>query len=144
MMISKPQFRNGLLALVVAGVALSSVNWLRAGAHLESERAEKKHAYEMEEIMKIGNRGDKDKGIDSLLKKTLDGAASVAEKKKLLGYYLALEEFAAPKGDQKAWATKTGTLTMAMVDVLAGKDGAADRLKEASNCKACHSEHRPD
>ena len=138
------QLRRGLLVLATAGLTTAGATWLHAAGHLESERKEKEHAYEMEEIMVEGHKGDRNKGIDPLIKKTLNGSATDAEKKKLLAYYLALEEYEAPKGDQEEWKKRTSMLTMAMIDFMAGKEGASDRLDKAKNCKACHDAHKPD
>ena len=51
----------------------------------------------------------------------------------------------APKGDQKAYDDKVGELIAAMEAVAKGDtgDAARKRLDEASNCKACHTDHKP-
>ena len=47
-----------------------------------------------------------------------------------------------PKGDQAAYKEKVQKLIGATEEVIEKKPDAAAHYKEASNCKACHSEHR--
>ena len=83
------------------------------------------------------------KGKDSLLEKIKGGKASDDEKKKLHGLYEALAAFKPPMGDEKSWKDKTEALVAASKEVVEKKDGSLDKLKTASDCKACHSVHRP-
>ena len=46
------------------------------------------------------------------------------------------------KGDEASWKTKTAALVSAAKDLVEKKAGAADALKKASDCKACHSVHK--
>jgi len=89
------------------------------------------------QIMKEGHKGD-----GSLLKKVLDKKANDAEKKKLLGFYEVLAKAKCPKGDAKSWKDKTGALLAAMQKVMKNDSKGLEKLKAASNCKACHSKHK--
>jgi cytochrome c556 len=83
------------------------------------------------------------KGKDSLLEKIKGGKATDDDKKKLLSLYEALAKFKPPMGDEKSWTDKTAALVAAAKDLVDKKDGAMDKLKTASDCKACHTLHKP-
>lgn len=68
--------------------------------------------------------------------KVIAGDASAEEKKELVSLYEALGRNTPPKGDEAAWKDKT----KALVEAAKANDVAA--LKKASNCAACHSEHK--
>jgi hypothetical protein len=88
------------------------------------------------EVMQQAHKG-------GLLKKVLDGNASDEEKVQLLNLYVSLRENEAPKGDGDSWNDKTDAILIAAAKVVAGRDGATDELKGATNCMACHSVHKP-
>jgi len=89
------------------------------------------------EIMKKGH-----KGKTSLIKKVTSNKASDAEKKQLLGWYKAMAKMKPEKGDAESWNQKTAALVVAMEAVVAGDSKGVAALKKASNCKACHNEHK--
>src|SRR2546427_713416 len=89
----------------------------------------------IKEVMKVAMKG-------GLTKKVADGTANDEEKKKLAGLFAALHENKPPRGEQTSWDEKTKALVDAANDVLAGKEGATDKLKAAANCTACHSAHK--
>jgi len=82
------------------------------------------------------------KGKDSLVNKIIDGKGSDDDIKKLAGAYDALATFKPPMGDEKSWKDKTAALIAAAKEVSEKKAGATDKLKKASDCKACHSVHK--
>ncbi|MDF1756343.1 MAG: hypothetical protein P1U89_27765 [Verrucomicrobiales bacterium] len=94
----------------------------------------------IEKVMKEGLKGD-----DSPLAKTLDGAATAEEIKTLHDLIATLKGTTAPVGDQAGYDAKVKALIEAAEKVAGGsKDEAAlNTLEEASNCKACHSDHKP-
>ena len=92
---------------------------------------------DIKEVMTIAH-----KGKESIVEKIKGGSATDDEKKKLVGLYEALEGFKPPKGDEKSWKDKTEALLAAAKEVADKKDGAVDKLKKASDCKACHSVHK--
>ncbi len=84
------------------------------------------------------------KGKQSLVVRVADGKASADEAKSLLEYVKALDAANAPKGDQAAWKKKTGAIVKAAEGVVAGNKEANEQLRAATNCKACHDDHKPD
>lgn len=82
------------------------------------------------------------KGNDSLLKKIGDGKGSDDDHKKLLAYYEFMATQKPPQGDDASWKAKNDALIAAAKDLVEKKAGAAEALKKASNCKACHSVHK--
>lgn len=83
------------------------------------------------------------KGEKKVCEKIVEGTASEEEVKKSLELYKAAITVDPPKGDAAAYREKFTKLIAATEEVLAKKDGAAAAYKTASNCKACHSEHKP-
>ena len=83
------------------------------------------------------------KGKDSLVGKVTAGKGSEEDHKKLLEMYEFMATQKAPQGDEASWKTKTTALVAAAKDLVDKKAGAADTLKKASDCKACHSLHKP-
>jgi cytochrome c553 len=90
--------------------------------------------------MKEGLKGD-----DSPLAKTLDGAATDDEIKKLSELIATLKGTKAPVGDQAAYDEKVEALIKAAEKVAGGsKDEASLKaLEKAASCKACHKDHKP-
>ena len=84
------------------------------------------------------------KGEKKICEKIVDGTASEAEVKSTLDAYKAMADCKPPRGEQAAFKEKVAKLIGATEDVLAKKDGAAASYKAAVNCKACHSEHKPE
>ena len=82
------------------------------------------------------------KGNDSLLNKVTSGKGTEDDHKKLLTAYEFLAAQKPSKGDEASWKAKTAALISAAKDLVEKKAGAADALKKASDCKACHSVHK--
>ena len=80
---------------------------------------------------------------NEILKKTALGKSSKEEQKRLLALYKIMAMHAPPKGDAKAWKTKSNLLVKATEAVIAGKPDAKKMLSKASNCKNCHAAHKP-
>jgi cytochrome c553 len=116
-----------LVSLVV--VALSS------GAVLGFSAATLGPKHNIKEVMKEAHK-------DKLVNKVQDGQATKEEKEKLLGLYISLYDNKPTKGDQASWNDKSGALVVAAAKALLGQDGAADALKNAANCGACHKVHK--
>ncbi len=94
----------------------------------------------IEKVMKDGMKGD-----TSPINQVIKGSASGEQAKELAALIKTLHGTKAPKGEQADYEKKVGDL-IAAIDAVAGGDTgdtAIGRLKTASNCKACHSEHRP-
>lgn len=106
---------------------------------LVSQAADKKPKYSVEQIMEAINKGD-----DNVCKRVSQGKASKEDIAKLVEYYKELPANKPPKGDQKSWDEKTAALVKAVEGLKAGAPDALTKFKEAVNCKACHTAHRPD
>jgi hypothetical protein len=104
------------------------------GFTLADDKDKPKH--DIKAVMKTAMKG-------GLCKKVGDGQASDAEKKELLELFEALGKNKPPKGDQKAWDEKTKALVEGAKAAVDGKSDAADKLKKAANCGACHKDHKP-
>jgi len=111
-----------------------------ASAPIQLARAaETKPKYSVEEIMKALNKGQQNIG-----KRAASGQASKEDLTALVDYYDALPLNPPPKGDKASWTEKTAAVAKAARALKAGESGAAEAFKAASNCKACHSIHKPD
>lgn len=84
------------------------------------------------------------KGVDPICKKAIDGKASPAELAGLVAGYKAMCSAKPEKGDEASWKDKTGKLLEAAMALQKGAPDGAAKYKEAVNCKACHSAHKPD
>ncbi len=96
----------------------------------------------IKEVMKAYHRAPK--GTDPVCKKASDGKATPEEIKRLVVGYTALVAAKPPKGDDVSWKEKTSKLLAATQSLEKGAPNAAAKYKEAVNCKACHSVHKPD
>lgn len=100
----------------------------------DGDEAKPKHT--IKEVMKVALKG-------GLQKKVLSGDATDEEKKQLLDMYVSLVESKPPKGEMSSWHNLAGGAALAAAKVVVGREGALDELKAATNCKACHSQHKP-
>lgn len=121
------QFKSVVVLAVAAAFAAGC-----AGAKVKPSKT-------IEQVMEEGF-----KGKESLCAKVSKGEGSAADLQTMvdLTYQLTLSE--PPKGDLASWTAKTTALHAAAKSLAAGKPGAMDAWKEAVNCKACHSVHKPD
>ena len=95
----------------------------------------------IEKVMKEGLKGD-----DSPFGKIKAGTATAEDYSTLYELARTLRGTTAPKGEQAGYDEKVAAFIKA-----AGAAHYADAapefvsaLKEAANCKACHSDHKPD
>ena len=79
-----------------------------------------------------------------LSEKIIEGTATDEQKQTALALYKAMADSKAPKGDEAAFKAKVAKLIAATEEVVGNKPNAVAHYKEAVNCKACHSEHKPD
>ncbi|MCR9296805.1 MAG: hypothetical protein NXI32_29200 [bacterium] len=117
-----------LLFLAIAAVAPFA---------LAAEDEEKKPKHTTKEVMEKAMKG-------GLLKKVAGGEATEEEKKELLDMFISLVENKPPRGEMESWHNLAGASALAAAKMVVGRDGAADELKAATNCKACHSQHKPE
>jgi hypothetical protein len=94
----------------------------------------------IKDAMKFAHKAPQ--GEKKLSDKIIDGSAPEADVKKTLDLYKAMLDTKPPKGEQVAFKEKVQKLIGATEEVIEKKPDAAAHYKEASNCKACHSEHR--
>lgn len=78
-----------------------------------------------------------------LLEKVLKGEASQEEKLTLLDHYVSLTESKPPLGTPEGWEERTNAVVVAAAKVAVGRDDGTELLKKATNCAACHKEHKP-
>ena len=102
---------------------------------LSASAFNKEAKYTIKEVMKAVQK-------DGLCKAACGEKGTTEEKDKLVEYATALAENDCPKGDAEDWKKKTGALLKATKALQAGKKGAADQVKKANNCKACHDLHK--
>lgn len=84
------------------------------------------------------------KGTDPTCKKITNGQATDAELADVLKAYQAMCGAKPPKGEVGPWQDKCKALIAAIKSIQAKDAGGVDAYKKAVNCKACHSEHKPD
>jgi hypothetical protein len=120
--------------LIVAGMVLS-LGWLAVSLCGAADDKEEEKKASIKEVMKVAMKG-------GLTAKVAKGEATEEERKKLAGLFAALHDAKPPKGEAGSWDEKTTALVKAAEEVLAGKEGAGDKLKAAANCAACHKAHK--
>ena len=118
--------------LVSVAVAVAAVV---AGCSTYSSKPQ----YTTEQIMEQGF-----KGKESPAARVGRGEGTAADFQLLAELTASLPLNAPPKGDAASWKEKSSALAKAGKDLAAGKAGALEAWKAASNCKACHSAHKPD
>ena len=123
--------RNLLIGSIMLAMALAAT----AGMSLAQDKEKEKPKHTIKDVMKTAHKG-------GLLDKVQKGTATDEEKKKLAELYVALHENTPPKGSPESWKEKTDPLVKLSKEVIEGKKGAADDLKKAANCAACHKEHK--
>lgn len=121
--------------LVPAVAALAVVGSVLTGCSTYSSKPK----YTTEQIMEQGF-----KGKESPAARVGRGEGTAADFKLLAELSASLPLNAPPKGDAASWKEKSTALAKAGKDLAAGKPGALEAWKSASNCKACHSAHKPD
>jgi cytochrome c553 len=119
------------LTLILAGLSLALTPLALVAAQ--------KPKYTIKEVMKTIHKGD-----DNIGKRAVKGEASKDDIAKMVEYYESLPLNEPPKGDKASWEQKTAALLKAARDLKAGKSDAVAEYKQAANCKACHTEHKPD
>lgn len=101
--------------------------------------ADAKPKYSVKDVMKAVHKGDENLG-----KKISRGQGTADDYTKLLDYYQALPSNKPPRGEQSSWDAKTTALVKAAQALKSGGTGAVEAYKAATNCKACHSAHKPE
>ena len=120
---------TSVLALALIAVAIPPL--LRA--------AEAKPKYTIKEVMKALH-----KGKENVSKRVLQGQGTKDDLAKLVEYYASLPLCTPEKGDKASWTAKTSLLLKSAQSLKAGDPASLAAYKQAVNCKACHSLHKPD
>jgi hypothetical protein len=121
-------------ALITVALVATGLSW-----SLFAADSQPKPKFTTKEIMKAINKGD-----DSICKKVTKGTASKEELEKLIACYKELPLNEPPKGSAASWKEKSSALAKAAEALGKNEPGALEKFKQAVNCKACHSEHKPD
>ena len=79
---------------------------------------------------------------DGLIKKVATGKASEKETKRLHELYTEMAKLSPPKGDKKSWDEKTKALVDSAKAAVDKDPKFKTKLKNASNCSACHKIHK--
>ena len=97
----------------------------------------------IEKVMKEGLKNPKDGA--GPMKNLLEGSLSKDDTKALVELVKTLSGTKAPTGDQSDFDKKVEEMIEALGVVADGdtSEKAITRLKDAQNCKACHSDHKP-
>ena len=123
-------------------VTVLAASLVLGGAFVRQLQADDAKDDAIKEFMKAYHKAPK--GVDPVCKKATQGKATPDELKKLVEGYKVMCAAKPPKGDVASWKEKTSKLLAAAQDLQKGKEGAADKYKEAVSCKACHEAHKPD
>ena len=83
------------------------------------------------------------KGKESMVNKIREGKGSDEEHKKALAVWEYISTQKPPQGDEASWKAKTTALIAAAKELVEKKPGALEKVKATSDCKACHSIHKP-
>lgn len=127
------KLRFTIVAGIATAVAAGTLVW-------QTQAADSKDA--IKEVMKAYHKAPK--GTDPTCKKAADGKATPEELKKLVAGYTAMAAAKPPQGDAASWKEKTSKLLAAAQALEKGAPDAAAKYKEAVNCKACHTAHKPE
>src|SRR5262245_11647542 len=125
-----------LLTVVALGFTYTTVVMAQGAG----EKAKPK--YTIKEVMKGAHMPAKE-GEKSLRDVVLGGKATPEQKQQLLDFYISLAENEPPKGDKEAWAKKTAPVILGAAMIVVGRDNGVEVLTKATNCQACHKDHKP-
>lgn len=125
----KSMIRTIAITVVAACVA--------AGLSWNVFAEEKAAAVTIKQVMK-----DRMKGDTSDIKKAVKGELSKEQVTSLLAAVKSMSGSKPPKGDESSWKEKCAALEAALTKLEKGEPGAAEAVKTASNCKACHDAHK--
>ena len=94
------------------------------------------------DVMKKSHKAPQ--GTDPVCKKVSNGQATDAELAELLKGYQDMCGAKPPRGEVADWTKKCQALITAVKSLQAKDPGGVAAYKAAVNCKACHSEHKPE
>ena len=83
------------------------------------------------------------KGKEAPVQTILAGKADEALLKQFVAYYEFMGTQKPPVGDEAKWKEKNAKAVAALKEAIEKKATAAESVKAALNCKACHTDHKP-
>ena len=95
----------------------------------------------IKDAMKFAHKAPK--GEKKLSDKILDGTASDEDVKKALDLYKKMADAKPPRGDQADFKKKVAKVIEATEELVKKDPQGVAHYKAAIDCKACHSEHKP-
>ena len=123
-------------------LAALAVSLLMGGTLVRQLNAADANEDAIKQVMKEFHKAPK--GVDPICKKATEGTASMDEIKRLIECYKVLAKTKAPQGEAASWTEKTRKLVETSQALPKGGADAQAKYKEAVNCKACHSLHKPE
>jgi hypothetical protein len=95
----------------------------------------------IKDAMKFAHKAPK--GEKKLSDKILDGTASDEDVKKALDLYKKMSDAKPPRGEQADFKKKVAKVIEATEQLVKKDPQGVAHYKAAIDCKACHSEHKP-
>ena len=83
------------------------------------------------------------KGKEAPIQVVLAGKADEKLLKEFLSWFESMAAQKPELGDEASWKTKTAALVEATKGLIEKKPNALETMTTASDCKACHSIHKP-
>lgn len=125
-----------LLMVIGCGILVTATAFQARGQQAQSAEDEVEPKYTIAEVMEGAHKS-------KLLQKVLKDEASQEETIELLDHYVSLTESEPPKGSPEDWQGKADAIVVAAAKVLVKRSQGKELLQKATNCKACHQEHKP-
>ena len=141
-MVRKSFTRKKIIMHKTIKIAAVAVSLLMGGTLVRQSNAADANEDAIKQVMKDFHKAPK--GVDPICKKASEGTASMDEIKKLIASYKVLAKTKAPQGEASSWTEKTKKLVETSMALEKGGAEAQAKYKEAVNCKACHSLHKPE
>ena len=128
--------KNIITSLATIAIFVSVCSFTQAQEKAEGAKKAAKPKHTIKVVMKKAMK-------EGLLKKVASGKATDKERLELLDLFVSLTENKAPKGEAASWNKYAAGAAMAAAKAAVGREDAAKSLKAATNCKACHTAHKP-
>ena len=132
--------KSPMAKLLFVGPVMAGLLCAGLAAHVASLSANQDDPPEkrltIKDIMKEAHK-------DGLIKKVATDKATKKETKRLHELYTEMAKLSPPKGDKKSWDEKTKALVDSAKAAVDKDPNFKTKLKNASNCSACHKLHKP-
>jgi hypothetical protein len=127
---------------IQVGITMGLAALLAGGVFVGSSLNAAEGKSPIKEFMKQYHKAPK--GVDPICKRAGDGKATDQELASLVAGYTSMCAAKPPRGDEASWKEKTTKLLDAARGLQKHSPDAIAQYKEAVNCKACHSQHKPE